>query len=59
MGGDNTITELIALQKHPSVIPRESPTSEQYIRAYRLNTLSLVSIVDLVKKDELKNSLIV
>lgn len=55
MGGYNTITEILALQKHPIVIPRKTPTREQVIRARRLMKLSLVSMVNLNKKNELKN----
>lgn len=50
MGGYNTITELLALKKHPIVIPREAPTREQSIRSLRLNELSLIS---LIKEDKL------
>lgn len=58
MGGYNTLTELLALKKHPIVIPREEPTSEQAIRSLRLNELSLVSLVIKEDKVSLKNAII-
>ena len=58
MGGYNTLTEIIALQKHPIVIPRKIPTKEQLIRANRLSNLSLVSIANINNKDEFKNMIL-
>jgi len=58
MGGYNTLTELIALGKKPIVIPRKSPTLEQFIRASKFDSLSLLTIVNDIAIGELKDAIL-
>ncbi|QCR10391.1 glycosyl transferase family 28 [Brenneria rubrifaciens] len=43
MGGYNTVTEILALQKTALIIPRVSPRQEQWIRATKLAEHNLVT----------------
>jgi len=45
MGGYNTITEILSLQKQAVVVPRIRPVEEQWIRATRLEQLELISVI--------------
>lgn len=45
MGGYNTVIELVALEKHPLIVPRLRPRQEQWIRARRLQELGLVDVL--------------
>lgn len=45
MGGYNTLTEILTLNKHPVVVPRMEPSQEQYIRATRFAQRGLVSFL--------------
>lgn len=45
MGGYNTITEILSLNKSAVVVPRIRPVEEQWIRATRLEQLELISVI--------------
>lgn len=45
MAGYNTICEIISLRKRAIVIPRVSPTEEQWIRAERMAPLGLFTVI--------------
>jgi predicted glycosyltransferase len=45
MGGYNTISEILSLQKRALVVPRIVPRREQLIRAERLETLGLLDVI--------------
>ncbi len=45
MGGYNTISEILSLEKRALIVPRVSPRSEQLIRAERLEKLGLLDMV--------------
>lgn len=42
MGGYNTVTEILAYEKHALLVPRVYPRQEQIIRAERLHELGLI-----------------
>ncbi|AFZ44693.1 Glycosyltransferase 28 domain protein [Halothece sp. PCC 7418] len=45
MGGYNTVSEILSLQKRAVVVPRIEPVAEQWIRAQRLAELGLLSVL--------------
>lgn len=45
MGGYNTVSSLLALQKHALIVPRVTPRTEQLIRAERLAQLGLIDFL--------------
>lgn len=45
MSGYNTVTELLALNKHAVLVPRTAPVLEQWMRATRLEKLDLFSVI--------------
>ena len=45
MGGYNTVTELLSLQKRAVVVPRVRPVAEQWIRAKRMARLGLFGVI--------------
>lgn len=45
MGGYNTLSELISLQKRAIVVPRVMPVEEQWIRAQRMARLGLFEVI--------------
>jgi len=45
MGGYNTVCEILSLKKRAVVIPRVTPTEEQWIRAERMSRLGLFKMI--------------
>jgi predicted glycosyltransferase len=45
MGGYNTVSEILAFEKHALVVPRVSPRREQLIRAQRMSELGLLDVL--------------
>lgn len=46
MGGYNTLSEIVAFNKHSLIVPRTFPRREQMIRAKRFSELGLVDVLD-------------
>lgn len=55
MGGYNTVCEILAAGKHPLLVPRVAPRSEQWIRAERMRH---AGAVDAIHPDELHPGLL-
>ena len=45
MGGYNTICELLSLKKRAILVPRAEPVQEQYIRAERMQSFGLFTVI--------------
>ncbi len=45
MGGYNTICELLSLKKRAILVPRAEPAQEQYIRAERMQSFGLFTVI--------------
>ena len=45
MGGYNTVSEILSLEKRALIVPRVSPRREQLIRARRFESLGLIDVI--------------